>query len=468
MSLGRALLAGALAASSLAAAEPEVEPPPSPEVAGSLAWVGSDRLDLAGVLRARVPLASSGRWSALLDTEAVTAIRKAQSLTFLVDTVGYRAGLLARRRLGRAGDVTFGGVERGIENADAPGTARVRTIEAAWESAGYARAFGPEGLSGRAAVGVVVARTGIDATATAAGEIRWMKRVGRILVGAAAGVDALVGRDGGADATAGPRVAVDLGGDRRAGFFVSWLHGRNPFGLGTDGVLAGFDLAQGAGAPAGRPVPPEVSGLVAGGGGDGGRAAGRLLVRVATPGFAGGTAIEAEVDANVLTASDGNDLYYLYDVGASHPVGRFRVGGYFHHRSNHLLDRANPTVTSIDVVEAGFETQGYRRGAASGLDLGRAGTLALRVRAGWLVDSAFGEHERWHARGAARWLLPGLRGSVRPYVGAASERGDIGGSAYDAGLALPRGWDVRVEKRHDEQLYARDRRLLLALATLYF
>jgi hypothetical protein len=247
---------------------------------------------------------------------------------------------------------------------------------------------------------------------------------------------------------------------------VRWLRGRNPLGLGADGVMAGFDLAGGVHAAGPRIVPPEITGLAAAGAGDGARALVRVNLRVASPPFLQGTAAEIEVDGNVLTADDRDDLFYVYDVGVAHPFAAWRAGLWFHHRSNHVLSGANATVTSIDVLEAGVESAGWNR-AEPGVPLGRAGAIDAQLRAGWLIDSSFGEDVGWHARGAVRWASPAL-GSSRIYVACGSERGDVSGSVYRVGALLPRGWDVSVEVRHDEQLFSVDRRARLATATLRY
>lgn len=437
---------------------------------GSLAWVASDRLDLVGTVAVEMPLANVGPWRVFTFVRAVTAIEKATSnFTFLVDQVSYTAFFGARRALDGHGAIEVFAGEQGLSLVDAEGRARVRVAGAAWSSRDFHRAFGPFGWSGRASLAAVVEHQGVEAVATATGAVRFLgevSRTGRIGIGADAAVDALFGKDGGADLTIGPRVEFDLGADRRFGLFVRWLHGGNPLGLGIDGVLAGFDLAEGVHAGGVRNTPPEISGLCAAGAGEGGRGVARLDLRVASPPFFHGTYAEIEVDGNVLTADDRNDLFYLYDVGVAHPFASWRAGAWFHHRSNHVLDGANPIVTSIDVLEAGVESSGWNR-AEPGVALGRAGALDAQLRAGWLIDSAFGEDARWHARGGVRWASPEF-GPARVYLAAGLERGDVSGSAYAAGTLLPRGWDVKVEVRHDEQLFSVDRRARLLVATLSY
>jgi hypothetical protein len=247
---------------------------------------------------------------------------------------------------------------------------------------------------------------------------------------------------------------------------VRWLSSEHPLGLGAEGLLAGFDLAQGPVAAGPRPTPPEIRGWLSAGGGDGGRGTAGVDLRVDSPPFLGGAYGEIEVEANVLSGEDVNDLYYVYDAGIAHPLReRWRVGGWFHHRSGHVLD-ASASVTSLNVLEAGIETSGWRA-AEPGVDLGRAGAIDLSARAGWLLDSSFTDGVSWHARGGLRWATPPWRGA-RLYTLAAAERGGAEGSRYGIGALLPRGWDVRVEAGHDEQLQSADDRGIFAIATLGF
>jgi hypothetical protein len=442
----------------------------APYAEGSLAWIASDRLDLVGTVAAELPFAQVGLWRLFASVRAVTAIENATSnFTFLVDQVSYGGFLGARRELGNRGAFEVFAGEQGFVLVDAPGSARVRLVGAAWESRDFHRASAAFGWSGRASLAALVAHRGVDAVLAATGAVRFMGRAtrdGRIAVGADAATETLIGTDGGADITVGPRVEFDLGADRRFGVFVRWLHGGNPLGLGTDGVLAGFDVAGGVRPGGARATPPEIAGLCAAGAGDRGRGLLRVDLRAASPPFLRGTYLEIEVDGNVLTSDETNDLFYIYDVGVAHPIASWRAGAWFHHRSNHVLNDVNDGVTSINVLEIGVESAGWNR-AEAGVALGRAGALDAQVRAGWLIDSAFGEDARWHARGAARWASPAL-GPARLYVSFGLERGDVSGSAYAFGALLPRGWDVSVEFLHDEQLFSVERRARLAIATLRY
>ncbi len=463
----RALLAVLLACAAPGAARAEES---GPYAEGSLAWIASDRLDLVGTVAAELPFAQVGPWRLFASVRAVTAIEKATSnFTFLVSQVSYGGFMGARREIDGRGAIEVFAGEQGYVLVDAPGRGRVRVAGAGWESRGFHGASGSFGWSGRASLAAVVAHRGVDAILAATGAVRFLGRAtrsGRIAVGADATADALLGRDGGFDVTIGPRLEFDLGADRRFGVFVRWLHGGNPLGLGTDGLLAGFDVAEGVRSGGVRETPPEIAGSCAAGAGARGRGLLRVDLRVASPPFLRGTYLEIEVDGNVLTSGDRNDVFYLYDVGVAHPFASWRAGAWFHHRSNHVANDLNGTVTSINVLEAGVESAGWNR-AEPGVALGRAGALDAQVRAGWLIDSAFGGNTGWHARCAVRWASPAL-GSARIYVSSGLERGDVSGSEYALGALLPRGWDVSVEVLHDEQLFSVARRARLAVATLRY
>ena len=458
-----ALLIGAAAGAALAADD-------GPSAEGSLAWISSDRLSLIGTISADVPIAESGRWRVAVAARAMTAIeRVASSFTFVVDRVSYTAQLSARRVFARGDALELFAGEQGVEQVDAPGSARVRLVGAGWESPGYRRAFGPFGWSGRVSAAPVLEHHGVDAFFSASGAVRYLHKTTRrrgIAVGADATVDALFGRDGGADVAIGPRMEFDLAGDRRFGVFLRWQRARNPLGVSADGLLLGFDFAEGSYSEGPRPVPPEISGSCFAGTGEERRGVARLDLHVASPPFLSGTYAEIEVAGNILTADDLNDLYYTYDVGVAHPLSSWRAGAWFHHRSNHVAGGLNETVTSINVFEGGVDSAGWDRAEPSGLT-GRAGSLDARLRAGWLIDSAFPGDARWHARGGARWAFPALR-RVRFYLSADFERGRVAASRYAAGALLPRGWDLRIEVLHDEQLFSADPRARVVLAGLRY
>jgi hypothetical protein len=236
---------------------------------GALAWIFSDDLDLIGSMSAEVPFADAGGWRVYAGARADTAIAKASDFTFQVEAVSYTAGFGARRRLAPGhGAIEFSVFERGRQNVDAPGRARVRAAGTAWSSDGWDDGFGPAGFSGRVAVGAVFEEDGVDGVATSEGGVRWIRRFGRSQAqafGFDLTWDALLGDDSGVDLLAGPRLDFDLGGGRRFGLYARYLESGNPLGLDADGLLVGFDFGQGVLTSGGRPTPPELAGLVAAG-----------------------------------------------------------------------------------------------------------------------------------------------------------------------------------------------------------
>ena len=118
-------------------------------------------------------------------------------------------------------------------------------------------------------------------------------------------------------------------------------------------------------------------------------------------------------------------------------------------------------MTSWNVVEAGVETDAYRRGAV----LGRR--LDARLRAGYLLDSSFGEDRRWHVRAGVRWTAP-VPWTVLPYVEGEAEEGDVQVRQAAAGLAFSSGLELSLAWLDDPQLFGPDPTALLGTATLRF
>ena len=93
------------------------------------------------------------------------------------------------------------------------------------------------------------------------------------------------------------------------------------------------------------------------------------------------------------------------------------------------------------------------------------------MRAGYLLDSAFGEDPRWHLRAGFRWAAPVtllLRSPAVPYVEAAAEDGDVSVRQAAAGIAFDFGLEVAVSWVEDPQLFGPDPTALLGTATLRF
>lgn len=437
---------------------------------GSLAWVFSRDLDLLGDLRADLPFAVAGGRSVYLSVDALTAIEKAtSSFTFTVREVDstLEAGLRSPLPSGRVISVFAG--RRGKERVDAASDPFVTYVGAGVESPGFRGASWSRPLEWHVEASVVAARRDVEATALAQGDVRWLHRARGLAVGADAKVDVLAARGTGftADVAAGPRIDFELPGGRRVAFFARYLRSRQPLGVQVTSLTAGFDYAEGPFAgPAPRPTPPDVGGSVAAGTG-GGRSAGRLEILVLSPPFLGLCRAVLDVDANVLTGRDTDELYYLYDLGVERETRGRVLGIYAYHRSNHQLAHPNDTITSLNVIEAGLESPGY--GRAVPLAAGsRLGILDYRARAGAVVQSTGTASRRWNARGGVRWSLPREGWRAVPFLRLEAEDGHVSRRAAAAGAALPVGVAIAAEWRRDDQYFGRAKSAWLLTASRSF
>ncbi len=425
---------------------------------GSLAWMFSPDIDLLGVLRADLPFAVSGARSLYLSVDTLTAIEKASSdFTFGVHELDYaiEAGARSERPSGRVLSAFAG--RRGKELVDAAGEPFVAYAGGGIESRGFRRASWSRPLEWKADIGAVVAQRDVEAAILARGELRWLHGGPGVAFGGDARVEALAGSGSGvaADLSIGPRLDVYLSGGRRVAFFVRYLRSRNPLGIEVSGVTAGFDFAEGPyTGPAPRPAPPDVSGNVAAGSG-GGRSTGRLEILVASPPFKQRYRAVMDVDSNVLTGSDTDELYYLYHVGIEREGDRHLAGVYAYHRSNHQLAHPNDTVTSLNVVETGVESPDYDR-AVRRSEAPRFGSLDFRARAGLVIQSTGSTESRWNARGGLRWSWTRTDGPAVPFVRVDGEEGQVSRLAVAAGAAFRSGDSVWVEWRRDDQYFGEE------------
>jgi hypothetical protein len=459
---------------------------PGPMVGGRLAWVSSDDLDLLGDLWADVPFRLGPRSSLFVDVATRAVVEKTtQELTFLVRDLDYIVDVGWRGPMSWAGDrpISIYVGQQGKERVDADGQPYLRYLGFGIESHGY-RYFEEQPFcrgadcrhrnrwaEWRFAGGPVTQEREVDGDLVIHGNARFWPGPRRSKWASMFRGDVRVNGffDGGdfrADVTVGPSLAVPIAGGRRFAVFAHYQWSDNPLGIGTDALLFGIDYAEGA---AERPVKqgaPELGGILSAGLGDGGRRYAQMELRFVTPGFARDWYAVFDIEANVLTADDTGDLFYLYFVGFERFLGNFLTGAYFYHRSNHQLAEQNDRVTSLNVLEGGIETREWWR--AGPREIRHAwGTLDGRVRVGYLIDSAFGEDHRWHLRGGVRWTLP-LGGRTHPFVLIKGEFGDIERETYALGVSTPKAWDFQIEYREDEQYFSEDRTALLAVARYLF
>lgn len=345
-------------------------------------------------------------------------------------------------------------VQRGIAAVDRKGHRWLRSLELAAQSAEWRSGSDDELLQWRLAIGSVFDQQTLDHDAVLEAGARLL------LLGTPFGFEfkgssLIGGTQTGSEWQLGPTYRIRMAGndDNRLTLFAAWLESDSPLGLGESGFLAGVEFEGLGRGP--QLSPPEIAGTVGFGYGEDQRAAAQLKLHIESPAIAKRWRGVLEVDAHTLSADDTTELYYLYHLGVERFDRGMIYGGYFYHRSNHQVD--NPAglsgiVTSINVAEVGWETDGWRSGGAGGTRRPRWG-LEARLRVGWLIDSAFGETRNWHARGGVRWRsnLP-----LSPYVHLEFEDGDVGRRLYALGFNPTSFWEVQLEWQQDDQWFAED------------
>lgn len=446
---------------------------------GRLAWVVVGDLDLVGDLWVDLPFRVDDRNSVYLSVDSRTTLDQPDGLTFRVQDLQYDLGLGWRGRPAwlRGPRLSASLGQRGKQAVDADGQAYVRYLGVGLESASYRAYRASPRCAGtgctvgqrfdwRFAVGPVIQEREVSADAILQGETSfWLASIARprMAFGLDLALDSLVdGIQLDADVAVGPRISFPVAGGRRASFYLRYRSGGNPLGAEQPLWLLGFAYDEGRTAPPDGPAAPGIDGRVSLGGGDG-RTAGQLRLRFLSPAFAAGIRGTVVIDANILTAEETGDLYYFWTAGLEREHGPGVYGGYLYHRSNHQLAEPNDRVTSLNVLEAGYETSAWQRPARE-TTLRRLGAIDGRARVGWLIESSFGENRRWHFRGGARWTLPVRGRAPLPYLLVEAEAGDVERRVYAAGMAILRKLELQLEYRSDEQYFARDETALLLAA----
>ncbi len=438
----------------LPADDPEAAPVISPDrlddvtATGSIAWVADDDAELLGQLEARLPFPLSARSRLFLDISTQSVLSEGVGdFTFAVDRLNYVANFGADLRLsGRR--VSFFAGQQGQERVDTEGSGYVRYVGAGTRSLDDRG----EGLYWSVDFGVVIAERAVTADA-------WLRAALRYDPGAWKGFgldfesDGLI--DGGsldADVRLGPHYLWKFAQRYQIAVYAHYMRSRNPLGVGFDSALVGLDITQLPTGEGSRISPPDISGVVALGGG-GGRAAARLALFFALPVFWGGW-FEIDVDTNVLTGEDVDNLYYLYNIGYERPVASFIGGVYFYHRSNHVID-ADARVRSINVIDVGIETEGFSKLAVD-TPTGGWGRLDGGVRLGGFLSSSFGDTPDWHALGLMRWVAPWRWGPLRPLVAIELAGGGVERRSVAVGVEGALGLGLDLQYVQDDQWFGAD------------
>ncbi len=460
---GRTALVLGLAAAGVAAHAQEF-----PRVEGRLGAVSGRDYTLMADLGA--DLQFDRRWGAtpFFSVASRTAIdRTTGDLSFNVKELDYRGE--AGVRLAATAETTlalFAG-QLGKEFVDADGSRAAAYVGAGLATRGWRGPGRPRVVEAELALGLTVRRRGLDARGYARGGVRFRSSGRRW--GASVRAEALFGgADHGVTFAAGPFLDLGWARSREAALFVEYEHSRMPALPAWDGWIAGLRLSGDSRPPDAtglsvysrpheeRLNDPGVGGQVEAGAG-GGRHAARLKTFFSSPSLGNGFRLTMDVDANVVTGVDTSELYYLLEGGVRRPASGVVWSLDAFHRSNHRLATPGSTVTSDNALLLGVETPGWDRRAIPG-----SPPLSFRLRLGRVVQSSF-DGSRWQARVGLRWE-PFRWSTLQPFLLADVQAGDVGRTAFAAGLSTGRSYEVRVERRSDRQFYGRDKALWMLVA----
>ncbi len=439
-----------------------------------MSWFFGEDFDLVADMRADLPWRVAPGASIFFSLDTRTNILSAgPDFAFLVQDVDYAGEVGARSFAGRGflrgvrSSVFVG--QQGRQRVDAEGHAWVRYLGVGFESSGY-RSLA-DGVQWRLAAGAVLEDREIEADAVFRGGLRLRPRVppppypvGLLRrLGLDAVVDAVpAGGRFRADWRVGPSLWLRADAARRLSIFAHYLESENPLGLGSSGWLLGLDFSEGGAGRRPRFTPPDVSGTIGTGTGSEERLAGIFGLRMLSPALSRrGVYLAGEFEGNVLAGADIGEIYWLYHVGVEQRRGSRTFGAWFYHRSNHKLGEANDRITFTNVIEVGVDSMTWGRAGRHGVP------FALRLHAGYLVSSTFGENRRWHLHGGFRWA-PVRRRSLEPFVLAEAEAGDVERYLAAIGIAVAENVDLRVEYRDDQQYFAAEQTATLLVVRAGF
>lgn len=407
---------------------------------GSLYWIFSDRLDLAGETGVALWLPPRLGWRPGVALDSQTAIEGANGLTFAVRSVSYRAELLAHSEAYPWLTIVVG--QRGQGRVDAGGHAYLRY-------AGIGLSAQGARWRSKATLGAVLQDRNVDASALMRAQLEGWAPLGNKAIGVSARLELLhqAGHDS-LDYSIGPQLLFGWSRTQTLALFARYQHAETRLGLEASGWQAGFEIATGEWDLKLRDDVAILSGTLMAGTGARSRHYARLDLRATSPPFLGMTRALIEVDANLLTADDTEDLYYFVWLGAERPWRSGMAAVQLYHRSDHRWADAG-TVRSTNFIELGWSSRGWRAPPV------RRGSWDASLFAGVLIDSDFGEDRRELVRGGVRWALPWDGARWLPYVKADGEYSDAGRHALTFGVERDSGLSIELSQRRDTQWFSR-------------
>lgn len=413
--------------------------------AAAIYWFSGDELDYIGRMEATLPWVNKnghrfeGKLSATTNIEGT-----ASDLTLLVRDLDYRIRLGWSPPYANRLSLELG--QWGRERVDDYGQPALRWAGAGWTSAGARDFRNGAWLSVRG--GVVLDDRELDADAVLFLQTGWRMKGGLFFDLKMDAMSDSSHRE--SDGQVGIGYGWQMGQGRRFAAVLRRIWSDTALGLGEDGWLIGLEVGETLrGEIDDLAAGPQIWGETAWGIGDD-SALGRLQLGVRSPAFTdGGWMAVLFVDANVLTADETNDLYYFYHLGVEKQVHeRYRMGAWLYHRSNHRLAHPGDTITSLNTIETGIESQSWQRAGIPDRQ------FTFRARLGLIVNSSFGDRYDPVARGGAMWRF--LETGRAPFVRLEGELGTVDRVTAAAGISFDRRWELRIEYRRDDQWFRED------------
>ncbi len=461
--------------------------PPVPDVlystdlirsGASLGYLFSDDINIIGLMQVDFPFLFKNEKSAYLNLLLTNTISKIENdFSFKVHDLDYRITIGARDYLTRKLIVSAFLAQQGVEKVDSEGSPFIRYVGFAMESADYRDLRAERGTSWHGEIGAIFKNRDVSGEMTFKGDVRFNYfSTDQLTYGLDFSIDSLINDfNTSNDWKLGPRITFCNGCSSAPSAFVYYMNNKNPLGFGDDGFFVGVDYREKAYNGSYGIILPDIEGTLSAGAGQG-REESRCSLKFRTPSFRNVSSLRIafDIDAFILTGDDTGNLYYLLTGGLEREWKNVLQGAYFFHRSNHQLAEPGDSIHSVNILEVGISSKGWeRRNLMDGQTIeigsldGKA-VLNFLARAGFLINSSFGEERRWNLKCGLRIDFPFEKSKFSPFLSAFWEGGDASRKEFTAGFRTPLDVDLSFQYKKDEQYYGEDDDAFLILASLFF
>ncbi len=444
----------------------------------SLGYLFSDDINIIGLIQVDFPFLFKSEKSAYMNLLLTNTVSKVENdISFKVRDLDYRITIGARDYLTRKLIVSAFLSQQGVEKVDSGGSPFIRYVGFSMESEDYRDAQAERGTSWYGEIGAIFKNRDVSGEMTFKGDVRFnYLSTERLTYGLDFSIDSLINDfNTSNDWKLGPRITFCNGCSSAPSAFIYYMNNKNPLGFGDDGFFVGVDYREKAYDGSYKIILPDIEGTLSAGAGQG-REESRCSLRLRTPSFGESLdlRITFDIDTFILTGDDTGNLYYFLAGGLEREWKSVLQGAYFFHRSNHQLAEPSDRINSVNIIEVGVSSKGWEsKSIMDGHTIG-IGTLDGRAvlnflaRAGFLINSTFGEERRWNLKGGLRIDFPIDKSGFTPFLSAFWEGGDASRKEFTAGFRTPLDIDLAFQYKKDEQYYGADDDAFLILASLFF